>query len=197
MGGSKMSYRQMERSYMNNIIYIKNQNIFSVAESAIKTSKIETNIVIPHVCNNINAFGAGFAQALTNYDPSVKANFHMLGNKAKLGYTQFVTTKINNKNQSKIIIANMIAQNKLIDRNKNPRPINYMALVSCMVKVRDYINQIKNESDIKSQIYAPKFGSGLAGGNWNFIEYLIEDIWTDIPVFIYEKNENKHLVSYK
>lgn len=178
----------------NNIIYIKNQNIFNVAESSIKESNIGTNIIIPHVCNNINAFGAGFAQALTQYDPSIKANFHMLGNKAKLGYTQFITTKINNKNQSKIIVANMIAQNKLIDRNKNPRPINYMHLVSCMIKVKDFILNLNTQSDIKSQIFAPKFGSGLAGGNWGFIECLIEDIWSDIPVFIYEKNETKNLV---
>ena len=177
-----------------NIAYIKNQNIFSVAEHTTKTSKIGTNIIIPHVCNNINAFGAGFAAAVTQYEPSVKANFHMLGNKAKLGYTQFVTTKSIEKNQSKIVVANMIAQNKLIDRIKNPRPLNYAALVSCMYKVKEFIQDINKKSDTKSQIFAPKFGSGLAGGNWNFIEYLIEDIWNDIPVFIFEKSETKTLV---
>lgn len=179
---------------MNNIVYIKNQNIFNVAEATLKSSKIGTHIIIPHVCNNINAFGAGFANALTQYDPSIKANFHMLGNKAKLGYTQFITTKTNNQNQGKMIIANMIAQNRLIDKNKNPRPLNYLSLVSCMVKVREFIKNLDLESDVKSQIFAPKFGSGLAGGNWNFIECLIEDIWADIPVFIYEKNDSKSLV---
>jgi hypothetical protein len=44
-----------------------------------------------------------------------------------------------------------------------------------------------NIEDIKYEIHAPKFGSGLAGGNWNFIENLIEDIWIDIPVYIYVK----------
>lgn len=195
MGGSGMSNREMEKTYMkNNIVYIKNQNIFSVAESSIKSSKIGMNIIIPHVCNNINAFGAGFANAVSQFDPTVKANFHMLGNKAKLGYVQFLTIRTNDKNQSKIIVANMISQNKLIDRIKNPRPLNYAALTSCMARVRDYIYDLNKQSDIKSQIFAPKFGSGLAGGNWNFIENLIEDVWYDIPVFIYEKNESKFLV---
>jgi hypothetical protein len=31
-----------------------------------------------------------------------------------------------------------------------------------------------------SDIYAPKFGSGLAGGNWEFIEELIDEILVDV-----------------
>jgi hypothetical protein len=37
----------------------------------------------------------------------------------------------------------------------------------------------------KVQIHAPKFGSGLAGGNWAFIQELIKDIWNNYSVFIY------------
>jgi hypothetical protein len=36
------------------------------------------------------------------------------------------------------------------------------------------------------QIHAPKFGCGLAGGNWNFIQDLITDIWKNIQVFVYQ-----------
>ena len=55
--------------------------------------------------------------------------------------------------------------------------------------VKNYIKQyIKQnfDQDHNVQIHAPKFGSGLAGGNWNFISCLIEDIWDGIPVFIYD-----------
>ena len=37
----------------------------------------------------------------------------------------------------------------------------------------------------KSRICCPKFGSGLAGGEWNVIENMILEIWKDIPVYVY------------
>jgi hypothetical protein len=53
-----------------------------------------------------------------------------------------------------------------------------------MMSVASYIkNNFDKENTV--QIHAPKFGSGLAGGNWNFIEELIKDIWLNIPVMIY------------
>lgn len=177
----------------SNIYMIKNQDIFLTIEDILRSNN-SCNIIVPHVCNNINAFGAGFASSISQNYPVVKANFHMLGNHSKLGYSQFVTTRENGKNKSKIVIVNMIAQNKLIDRIKNPRPLNYASLACCMISVRDFIHKLNNESEIKTQIHAPKFGSGLAGGNWNFIENLIEDIWGNIPVFIYQKVDNKRLV---
>jgi hypothetical protein len=178
----------------NNIHVLKNQDIFVTIEDILRSNN-SYNIVVPHVCNNINAFGAGFASAISQNYPVVKANFHMLGNQAKLGYTQFITTRENNKNKSKIVIANMIAQNGLIDRIKNPRPLNYASLMSCMINIKNFVTKLNLESEIKTQIHAPKFGSGLAGGNWNFIENLIEDIWGNIPVFIYQKIDNKKLVN--
>ena len=33
--------------------------------------------------------------------------------------------------------------------------------------------------DENARIVCPMFGSGLAGGNWLFIEKLIEDCWLD------------------
>lgn len=169
----------------NKIVYYKNQDIFDSIISVIKTSKVTTNIIVPHVCNNVNVFGGGFTGSIDKYFPIVKANYNMLGNKSKLGYTQFVTAKNNPSNNSKIIFANMIAQNKTINKN-NPRPINYAALMTCMLNVRDQIINLKKDNDSINQIHAPKFGSGLAGGDWKFIEKLIEDIWFDIPVYIYQ-----------
>jgi hypothetical protein len=75
----------------------------------------------------------------------------------------------------------MIAQNGVISRN-NSRPLNYEALVKCMSNVRDTINSLDKE---KIEIHCPKFGSGLAGGNWVFIEQLIEDMWSNYTVCVY------------
>jgi len=170
------------------IVHVKNQEIFKSAENTVKNNP-NINIVIPHVCNNIGLFGAGFAESINNYNSSVKANFLMLGSKTKLGYTQFIDVYTNPKSNNRVIIANMIAQNGVIHKIKNPRPLNYLYLVACMIKVRDYINELNKKNDTITQIYTPRFGSGLAGGNWSFIENIVEDIWTNIPVYIYYKKE--------
>lgn len=168
-----------------NFSIIKNKDIFENAKIKINAGINGNTIIIPHVCNNINLFGAGFAKQVSEKYPVVKANFHMIGNKAKLGSVQFVTAETEDKYKHSIIFANMIAQNKVIN-NKNTRPLNYGALVYCMSQVRSYIKEKeKNTEAQKIEIHAPKFGSGLAGGNWNFISDLIEDIWNDIPVFVY------------
>jgi hypothetical protein len=136
-------------------------------------------------------FGAGFAAAVASKYPIVKENFHLLGNKAVLGQTQFVSVYRDKKFAHQLIFANMIAQNGTIAKN-NSRPLNYLALAKCMVSVANQISQIdKNESNVK--ILAPKFGSGLAGGNWLFIQDLIRDIWGSNVVFIYTgKNNHKN-----
>lgn len=171
----------------NIIKYIKNQDLFSIAEDRIKSGYTGATVIIPHVCNNVNKFGAGFASYIASKFPVAKENFHMLGNKSKLGKTQFVTCKTNNEYKYEIIVANMIAQNGIVSRY-NPRPLHYAALVYSMCEVSSYIKNLKkiNES-LNIEIHAPKFGSGLAGGEWSFIEQLIYDIWADHSVFVYIK----------
>jgi hypothetical protein len=167
----------------NNICYTANNLFTSINDRLIIENK-GYNIIVPHVCNNVNGFGAGFAYHVQNNFPIVKENFHLLGKKASLGYTQFVVAKENKKTGGKIIFANMIAQNGTISK-ANHRPLNYASLVKCMIDTKTFISSIKSENDNDVEIHAPKFGSGLAGGNWNFIENLIEDIWFNINSYIY------------
>lgn len=170
-----------------------NADIFIDTKDIIFNSPKPCSIVIPHVCNNIGLFGAGFASAVNNVFPEVKINFEMLGKKTKLGTVQYITVSENKNTKSRLIFANMIAQNQIISQ-KNPRPLNYEFLVKSMIDVRNYVQTLSDKTDTTVEIHAPKFGSGLAGGNWNFIENLIEDIWKNIPVFIYSYNPNKNKV---
>jgi hypothetical protein len=164
-------------------ITIKDQDIIDLAINRTSTA----NIIIPHVCNNVNSFGGGFAGYISNKLPHVKENFHLLGNKSKLGYTQFIDAYINKHTNNKVIIANMIAQNGLISKS-NSRPLNYHALCICMSNIRKYITDLNNKDiSTPAEIYCPKFGSGLAGGNWQFITEIINDIWTNTPVFVFIK----------
>ena len=169
----------------NNYSYtiIKNQDILDLSIQRTST----TNVIIPHVCNNANAFGAGFAGYISSRYPHVKENFHLLGNKSKLGYSQFVDIYTNKQTNNKVFIANMISQNGLINKT-NKRPLNYFALCNSMNTVSNYAHQLINQDQsTKVEIHSPKFGSGLAGGDWQFISELITDIWSHIPVYIYIK----------
>jgi len=168
------------------IAYLKS-DIYSNALSRVSSMKDGATVIIPHVCNNINVFGAGFAKYITGLFPEVKENFHMLGHKAKLGNNQYISVK-ETTDKNKIIICNMIAQNGTI-HSKNQRPLNYASLVYCMTDIRRYTLDIMKISDKNVEIHAPQFGTGLAGGNWNFISCLIDDIWKDLTVYIYIKPE--------
>lgn len=164
-------------------------NLFDYVKKYIHIGYNGTSVIVPHICNNIGAFGAGFAGGVAKHYPLVKENYHLLGNhflKNNLGYVQFVEVDKDNTYGHKLIFANMIAQNGTISINNN-RPLHYGALVKSMYRVVSYINE--NFNDQKVQLHCPKFGCGLAGGNWNFIKNLIEDIWTEIPIVIYQPKQ--------
>lgn len=171
----------------NKIIYVKNKDLFTLAKDRIKSGYNGATVIVPHVCNNVNVFGAGFASYVASKFPNVKENFHMLGNKPKLGKTQFVICENDNEYKHSLVVANMIAQNGTVSPS-NRRPLNYAALVYCMSEINTYIKGLKSINELsKIEIHAPKFGSGLAGGEWNFIEQLINDLWSDYTVFVYVK----------
>lgn len=131
-------------------------------------------IFIPHVCNDIGAFGAGFARALAYKWYHVKKAYLDAGD-WPLGTNIFVKATDN------ITICHMIAQYGLINKN-NPHPLKYLSLTSCMRKVG------MKAHGVDGSIHTCKFGSGLAGGNWDAIEQLIKEIWVEqgIDVTIYE-----------
>lgn len=145
-------------------------------------------IFIPHVCNNIGKFGAGVAKAISMKWPSVRHSYldyfsAVVVNKGCLGKVDFCQA------EEGIYIANMIAQNGIVSES-NTKPIKYASLCQAMTAVRMRITNIIKPSfpDKNVSIIAPKFGAGLAGGNWDFIAELIEEIWIDhgIDVTIYE-----------
>ena len=145
-----------------NIEY-KTGDLFSDARLSDSTSLI----ILPHVCNDLGAMGAGFVVPLCKRWPQVKTRYvnHCLYNSKmcipKLGTVHWVWVEDN------VYIANMIAQHGI---GFDEKPIRYAALVKCMEEVANFAQKTR-------QIIAPKFGAGLAGGNWSFIEELIDEIW--------------------
>lgn len=136
----------------------------------------DRNILIPHVCNCVGAWGAGFVIPLGKHFPKAKEAYKELPlaeyGDHYLGYTDIVKVSDN------VFVANMIAQTL-----GGERPIRYDALFQCMLDVKNFT--IHNNP---IEIYAPEFGSGLAGGNKQFIEVMILDTWckNGIPVTIFQ-----------
>jgi hypothetical protein len=62
-----------------NILQKSTKDIFEKAKGAIYAKELGYSVVVPHVCNNVNLFGAGFAADVANKYPIVKTNYHLLG----------------------------------------------------------------------------------------------------------------------
>jgi hypothetical protein len=169
---------------------MSSHDIFDIAFKRVNGEVNGSTVFIPHVCNNIDLFGAGFAQQIAERFPSVKQDYHMLGKnflKNNMGYAQIIKVYEEKKYKHKLFIVNMIAQNGIRSQS-NLRPLNYWGLVKSMTSLASYITTNtgfinKNEN---VEIHCPKFGSGLAGGDWHFISDLIEDIWSKFFVTVYK-----------
>jgi len=140
----------------------------------------ECHIFIPHVVNNINKMGSGFVVPLYTRWPTVKSEYHNKCDFYKtLGFSpSYMLGMIQPINvTSKILVINMFAQDGIISK-ENPNPIKYDALAKCLREIKTTYNCINN------QIVAPKFGAGLAGGDWTIIEKMIKNYWSDFDVTI-------------
>lgn len=144
--------------------------------------------IIAHVCNDIGAWGAGFVLALSKKWGMPEIEYKHMSKVAKdhrekgssvpfLGTVQVVPVETN------IAVANMVAQRGI----GGEKPLQYGALVDCMRTLALKIKDRYTDND-KVSIHCPKFGAGLAGGDWNVIEALIKECWCDygIDVTVYE-----------
>lgn len=136
-------------------------------------------MVIVHCCNNIGAWGSGFVLALSRRWPQPEEQYrrwHRRGHSPLekplsesrmatepflLGYVQFVQV------EPELWVANLIGQHETIRTQKKEPPIRYTAILEGLARVLDFC------TDHSATVHAPRFGAGLAGGDWNRIEALI------------------------
>lgn len=125
------------------------------------TQPVKKPALIAHVCNDIDAWGAGFVVPLGKAYPEVESDFHGIHpSDRKLGHTQFVVVN------SDIVVANMIAQ-RGIRKSQGRIPLRYDALHTCLTDV-----QTMAEKQGLS-VHVPRLGAGLAGGSWDVIKSVI------------------------
>ena len=141
--------------------------------------------VIAHVCNNVGAFGAGFAAALErrwlkcNWISKAYKNWEKTGKPVPFELGNIIA--VNASPNSELIVVHMLAQNGLPTRS-NPRPACLRSLEMCLEKLAKYA------AGAGMSIHMPKICTGFGGVNdWREIENLIELklCSKDIPVTIY------------
>lgn len=146
---------------MNEIRYVEG-DLFAEIAKAPPGHKI----LIPHVVNNIGKWGAGFTGPLGEAFPwamrdYVEHDFYAGQDSLRLGDILYSGASRD------VAVAHMVAQDGV---GTGQRRIRYDALASCMNAVAERMHPSRH-------IHCPKFGCGLAGGSWDFIEELIRDCW--------------------
>lgn len=137
----------------------------------------ETWVFIPHVCNDVGAWGAGFVLALSakwREPEEVYRGQFKLKQQCSLGDSHYVMVEA-----GRISVVNMIAQCGVGFLGSRPC-IRYGALARCLGTLALEANGF--------EVHMPRIGSGLAGGDWEAIEALILEELCDkgISVTVYD-----------
>lgn len=140
--------------------------------------------IIPHICNDIGKWGAGFSGAVSREwkDPEdhYKSHFKYAKKGCALGTIQWVFI------DPELAVVNMIAQ-KGVRSKDNPSPICYASLEACLDRLAaGCVGLMGDGNDKKLTIHMPRIGTGLAGGSWDIIGPLIEDNLYDFTVYVYD-----------
>jgi O-acetyl-ADP-ribose deacetylase (regulator of RNase III) len=149
-------------------------------------------VMIPHCCNDIGGWGAGVVMAISkkweNPEKSYKnwaeeGTYYQFGRDVpfQLGNVQYAVAE--KRNGGMIIVCNMIGQRGVISKN-NRAPVRYDALEACINDVRLVSEKLGTTLNKTPRIQCPKFGAGLAGGDWSVIIKTIENHWKDLDVTI-------------
>lgn len=129
--------------------------------------------VIIHGCNCQRVWGAGIARQIRNKWPDVYERYldmtHLIKGKALLGNSYVVR----NKNGPDIVAAHT-----QLNYGRGRRQVNYAALANALWDFKHgYFSDVNN-------VYAmPMIGCGLAGGDWNIVSKIVEDLPYDVRVY--------------
>jgi len=129
--------------------------------------------------NNLGIMGAGVARAIMIKWPIVREKYVKWSKKDDfiLGNIQTVSV------EPKIVVVNMIGQHG-VGFSDGVAPIRYDAIEECLEKVIELANKYN------ASIHAPRFGAGLAGGDWNIIENILktklENTAIEVTIYDYE-----------
>ncbi|MFD6950688.1 Appr-1-p processing protein [Nocardiopsis sp. TSRI0078] len=122
--------------------------------------------IIAHVCNNRGGWGKGFVLALSRRWPEPERDYRAwhrerARNDFALGAVRLVQVS------SDTWVANMVAQHGTRRGSGGP-PIRYEAVASCLRALNPHA------LELGATVHMPRIGCGLAGGEWDRIQPLVE-----------------------
>lgn len=131
--------------------------------------------IIAHGCNCQGGFGSGVAGIMLRKYPEARNKYiqkhHAQG--WKLGDIQIIST--GNK-----IIVNCATQDRYGNGQKDGNVYcDYPAIKQVMIQLKALA------IEKKAEIAIPKIGAGLANGDWNIIESIINEVFHDQDIFVY------------
>lgn len=136
--------------------------------------------LIAHVCNDLGGWGRGFVLAVSRRWPEPEQAYRIWHReRAKsdfgLGAVQFVQV------EPEIWVANMIGQHGIKVGSSGPL-VRYEAIQECLAQVG------RKAKELNASVHMPRIGCGLAGGEWEKIEPLIEQELSqqNIAVYVYD-----------
>lgn len=140
--------------------------------------------IIAHIVNDSGRWGAGFVKAVSQKSTKPEQAYREWYRQSQergdyflpLGHVQFVACS------GTITVANMVAQHGTYSSQYNPHPISYDALEYALRKVA------KVAIGEGATVHMPRIGAGLARGNWEVIESIINRTLTlqDVDVTVYD-----------
>jgi O-acetyl-ADP-ribose deacetylase (regulator of RNase III) len=130
--------------------------------------------IICHICNNVGAWGAGFVLAISaRWDAPEEAYRELTPEERMLGNVMLVPV------EDDITVANMIAQQGVGYNKDGLAPIRYGAVRVALAAVNDVAYRTG------ATLHMPRIGCGLAGGRWEDIEKIIQDV-ASVNVYVYD-----------
>jgi len=148
------------------------------ATDPIIRDKNSTNMII-HICNDIDAWGAGFVVALSEKWAKPEKTYHEMTDMS-LGKT------CGCKVEDNLYVVNMVAQSGVGSADGKP-PIRYDALKKCLNIIVSDLILLRLENVV---FHCPRIGCGLAGGTWDKVEPILQEVLKDYSVIVYDL-ENK------
>jgi O-acetyl-ADP-ribose deacetylase (regulator of RNase III) len=132
--------------------------------------------IICHITNDLRYWNKGFVLALSKrWSEPEKVYRNMPDSQLMLGKVMIVPV------ENDIMVANMVAQKGVGNDSNGQPPIRYGALRAALAEVNDIAYRTG------ATLHMPKIGAGLAGGDWNIIEKIIEDV-ASVDVTVYTLN---------
>jgi O-acetyl-ADP-ribose deacetylase (regulator of RNase III) len=126
--------------------------------------------LIAHGCNCRKKMKSGIAGQIVKKYPIVEERDKLTSNSlgTKLGCVDFIHLP------NSRIIANAYTQLNY-GRDENTVYVDYNAVRECFLKIERYVSNLERLHNKNIRIGIPKIGCGLAKGDWNVVESILEE----------------------